>query len=219
MSLTEQAYGAIKDQVIGGKIPPGTHFDAGHLATDLAMSRTPVREALLRLQNEGIVEILPKKGIQVATFTPGELREIYQIITGLEVEAVGNLAVRAVAGLSLEPLHGAVAAMAGGIGKRDMDAWLSADERFHRGLLDLSGNERLRREGYRFRDLAQRAHHVALRLVGIDAMDESVAAHASLLDEIKSGDAGRARSRHHAQRERGADLLIGIIEKFQLIRL
>src|SRR5690606_40874207 len=71
-SRTEMAYSAIKAEINAGKIAPGSFINIPEIEQQLGMSRTPVREAMLRLQNEKVVEILPKRGIRLLSLRSEE---------------------------------------------------------------------------------------------------------------------------------------------------
>src|SRR6266851_1863016 len=64
-SLAEQAYRQLKEGILHNKYPPGFTATEAEIAGQLAMSRTPLREALLRLQNDGLVEVTPRRGLRV----------------------------------------------------------------------------------------------------------------------------------------------------------
>ena len=101
----------------------------------------------------------------------------------------------------------------------DGEAWNRADEGFHRAIFDLCGNPRLAAAGHSFRDKAQRAHFVALRLVPIEQKDRSIEAHSELISMLESGDVDTARRNHRRQRHRGATLLVDALKQMQLQQL
>jgi len=215
-SLTERAYEAIRLRLIGGAYSPGGLLDINRIIDELNMSRTPVREAFLRLQNEGMVEIIPKKGIRVTPISENDLREIYQVISGLELEAVASIAYQRLGADALKPLDAALSDMQSAIKRDDHDGWARADERFHRGLLELSGNRRLERLGKAHRDSAQRAHFVALRLIPTEKKKKSIEAHRQLFEALKSGDESKVRALHLSQRQRGASMLVEVLSQHGL---
>jgi DNA-binding GntR family transcriptional regulator len=88
MSQMENAYQRLKAMIIAGEINADDQIDATRLVDVLGFGRTPVREALLRLQTEGIVEILPKRGVRIVKLSADDLTEIYQVISAVEIEAV-----------------------------------------------------------------------------------------------------------------------------------
>ena len=83
-NLSEQAYNQIKDAICQGRIAPGDILSESRLAEDLGMSRTPVREALAALENEGLVDILRGIGASVKPITAGDLLHIYELRKVLE---------------------------------------------------------------------------------------------------------------------------------------
>ncbi len=218
-SLTDRAYAYLKAEIISGGIAPGSLLDANALAGTMGVSRTPVREAILRLANEGAVEVSARRGMRVVTLTATDLQEIYDVITALEIEAVGLLTASKPEKSDLAPLVEQVVRMRVAAEIGDGEAWNLADEGFHRGLLDLSGNRRLAEAGNGYRDMAQRAHFVALRLVSIDQKAGSIEAHAALISVIQSGDADAARDLHRKQRERGSHLLVNALREMKLEHL
>jgi DNA-binding GntR family transcriptional regulator len=219
MSLMESAYSEIKALILHGAIAPHAQIDEKAIAARFGMSRTPVREALLRLENEGLVDIERGRGIVVRALSSGDMREIYQAITGVEVMAVFLLTASHAQPDALEPLFAAVQRMVGAVARSDAELWGEADEAFHRGLLVLCGNSRIERAGLQFRDLTQRAHLVALRLQPLDYLVGSAEAHRALVDSILAGDADAAAALHFRQRRRGEDMLVSAVEKFRLTAL
>lgn len=90
LSLTEQAYNSIKDKIIKCRILPGSDISESEICEELGMSRTPVREALLRLQQENFITIFPRKGIIVSPITVKDIHEVYQIREMVEVYTATN---------------------------------------------------------------------------------------------------------------------------------
>jgi len=85
--LYKQAYDEIRRRIITGEFPPSSSISDYHLAEDLNISRTPVREALKRLEDEGLVWSVPNKGTFITEFTAHDIMEIYQIRETLEGRA------------------------------------------------------------------------------------------------------------------------------------
>lgn len=218
-SLTEQAYAHLKNEIVSGRIVAGGQVDAKELAEHLGMSRTPVREAILRLANEGTIEVNARRGMRVVPLSVDDLQSVYQVITAIEVEAVFLLASSKDRENGVLALRAETAQMEAAIAKEDGEAWNLADERFHRTLLDVAGNLRLAEAGRTYRDIVQRAHFVALRLVPLAQKDRSIEAHNTLIDQIAAGDAFNARENHRAQRQRGAELLVTALRTLKLDHL
>jgi DNA-binding GntR family transcriptional regulator len=216
---SDTAYAGIKQRIVSGAIPPNALIDEQEIAEELGVSRTPVREALLRLEAERLVEIGRGKGIRVLSLSSADMRAIYQVITGLEATAVFLLTARKPSRGELGPLLRAVDDFEVAAAAGDDGAWGDADERFHRALLELSGNERLTEAGCRQRDAAQRAHLVAVRLQSAEYKARSAENHRGLIDLILAGDPWAAHAAHFRQRMRGEDALVSIVERFNLQNL
>ena len=92
--LSERAYYSIKDAIVTFKVRPGEILTTGGLAEQLNISRTPVREALLRLQFDGFVTLLPQKGAEVKSITAEDIMEIYELRIVLESYATKVAIVR-----------------------------------------------------------------------------------------------------------------------------
>lgn len=218
-SLTAAAYMEVKGRILHGGIAPNTQIDEKAEAARLGISRTPVREALLRLQHEGLVNIERGRGIIVRGLSSADMREIYQAVTGMEVMAVSLLTARQPAHDRLGSLFAALKEMDAAIQKADLEGWGEADESFHRGLLALCGNALISRAGLQFRDMAQRAHLVAVRLQPVEYLATSAAKHLALAELILAGDPERAAADHFQQRRRGEDMLISAVERHRLVAL
>jgi DNA-binding GntR family transcriptional regulator len=216
---SDAAYEAIKLWIQTARVPPGGLIDEADAARQLSMSRTPVREALLRLQSEGYIEIGRGKGIRVLPLSAADMRHIYQVISGLEVVAVSLLARRKPSPKDLRSLTEATSEMERAAREGNIDRWGEADEHFHRELMRLSGNPKLHAVGSHLRDLAKRAHMVAVRLQTDAYRTRSTANHKVLIKAVLSGDDQGAAARHLEQRRRGEDALVGIVEKFNLASL
>jgi DNA-binding GntR family transcriptional regulator len=215
---SDAAYEAVKRWIQNAEIAPGALIDEAEAAKRLDMSRTPVREALLRLKSEGFVEIGRGKGIRVLPLSARDMRDIYQVITGMEVTAVGLIAARRPSQQDLASLTATTDEMERALVAGEIDRWGDADECFHRELMRLSGNRKLHAVGAQLRDFAKRAHLVALRLQSDEYRARSTQNHRHLIEAIVQG--GRlAADQHLQQRQRGEDALVGVVERFNLANL
>jgi len=214
-SMAERAYALLKRRIVTNAFAPGAAIDEREVALELGMSRTPVHEAIIRLQGEELVEVAPRRGIRVLPLSPQDMREIYQILTGLETEAAGLLAQRTPAPAELAPLREALGGMHEAVAAEDLRLYTDWDERFHRGVLQLCGNRRLAAAGLRYRDQVQRAHVIALRLRP-PLPARSVVAHEALLPFLLAGDEAGARASHYAQRVRAERELMDAVERHGL---
>jgi DNA-binding GntR family transcriptional regulator len=197
-SLAARAYRVLREQIVANELPPGFRALEEEIAFRLKMSRTPVREALVRLQFEGMVRIEPRRGVLVLPIAPQDMRHIYEVVTALETAAVELLCRRKLPREDLQPLFDAVDGMDAALRTGDREAWARSDDRFHTRLMDLCGNPRLTAIW-----LAQRDHVIRARLVTLHDRPlplASNAAHRATLEAIAAGDPERARAVHQQQR-------------------
>ena len=213
----EQAYARIKQEIRSNCMPPGFQAPEPEIAAELGMSRTPVREALIRLQAEGLVELVPRRGVRVLALSADDMREIYEIHTALEPDAAANLAARRPTQEVLAPLEAAVSEMEAALKNPDLDRWAAADDRFHRELLALQNNRRLEEFLGALYDQAHRARMVTLRLRELPV--KSTAEHREILTHLRNGDGAGARRLFRAHRKRATRELLTILETYRLPQL
>jgi DNA-binding GntR family transcriptional regulator len=184
-SLREQVAHALRAALITGEMRPGVVYSAPVLAGQFGVSATPVREAMLDLAKEGLVEAVRNKGFRVTELSDRDLDELTEIRQLIEVPTVTRLASaeRAADFERLRPLAEEIVTAAE---SGDLLAYVDADLRFHVELLSLSGNVHLVEV---VRDLRNRA-----RLYGLPQLRErgeladSAREHLRLLDTLKAGD-------------------------------
>jgi len=216
-SLAESAYRTMRQRILDNVWPPGFRALEQELALELGMSRTPVREALIRLQNEGLVEVVPRHGVSVLPVSADDMRDIYEMLTALESTAA-ELAVRRRPGeAQLKPLLHASREMRRALKADDLEAWAAADESFHRHLVALSGNRLLIDAVQNCWDRAHRARMVTLRMR--PKPTHSTHEHMEVVEKIRAGDARAAFEVHRAHRERGGRELLAILEQYRLKNL
>lgn len=141
-ALRAHAYRQIRERILDGSLPPAAPLSENQVSASLRLSRTPVREALSRLEREGLIRTVAGRGAFVAEITPLDIREIYEVREQLEGYAVRVATTRMSAG-DIAALEGILtetrAAMAAGA-KRN--AW-EADVALHRKILAATQNRRL----------------------------------------------------------------------------
>lgn len=140
--LAEKVYEKIKDKILEEDLSPGTRLISDQLAEEMGVSRTPVKEALLRLEKEGFVVSIPRRGIYVKKFSLAEIKEIYEIREVLEGLAVRMAAVSPDPEL-LEKMRQACENYKLGIEQKDAGLCVENDLLFHRLLVKASGSKRL----------------------------------------------------------------------------
>jgi DNA-binding GntR family transcriptional regulator len=188
-SLRDQVLRAIRNGLVTGQFVPGVVYSAAALAAELGVSNSPVREAMLALVDEGLMEVVPNRGYRPVTLSATDTAEINQLRELLEVPAVGLAAEGDISDVypALENLVGVIeeTAAAG-----DVAGNLDADREFHLLLAGAAGNLRLAslvgslRDQARLYNLRQLAESGELRA--------SAAEHRPLLAAVASGDRAEA---------------------------
>lgn len=212
--LVEQAYAELRRRILDNVYAPGFQALESALADELGVSRTPLREALIRLQDEGLVEVVPRHGMRVLPVSAADMKEIYEILTSLEAMAAELVALKRPAPAELAALEKASRDMEKALKKDDLDAWAEADERYHRQLIELCGNRRLAAVVYNYWDRAHRARMFTLRLRPKPV--NSTHEHLAVVEAIRRGDAVAARELHRAHRERGSRELLEILSRYRV---
>ncbi len=210
-TAAETAYLRVKAMILDNMLPPHSQRLEAELAVQLGMSRTPVREAMLRLEQEGLVAITPRHGMRVLPLSAADMRDIYDVLESLEPKAAELLARRRLPGAALRPLHDACDAMEAALATGDRQAWAAADEAFHRDLLTLCGNRRLAAMVMQVWDQSHRARMMTLNLRPLPSA--STEEHRAILVSIADGDGDGARELFRLHRRRGGAEMISLIER------
>ncbi|MFD5470744.1 GntR family transcriptional regulator [Streptomyces sp. NPDC127105] len=202
----ERAYDLTKELIIGGQLPGGSLISEGEIAERTSLSRTPVREAFLRLQAEGLLQLFPKRGAVVVPVGPGEAEDVLELREALESSAVRRIARRA------GPLTDLVSRLSGLIdvqrehaGRADVAGFAEADEAFHHAIVAASGNDLAERFYGTLRD-RQRRMAVQLLQPQPGRLAPLIGEHTLLAERIADrDDAGFAGAlRAHLDAHRGA---------------
>ncbi|RNI21707.1 GntR family transcriptional regulator [Flexivirga caeni] len=184
MSASDKAYEHVKTGILAGDIPPGTFVTEGRLAEEIGVSRTPVREALLRLQAEGMVELFPKKGALVTAPTPRETQEIFEARALIEEWAAAQMWPRRADAIPALRAH--LDEMADLMRTGDVSAFSAADRAFHEVIVDAGSNSVISRQYSHLRD--RQIVIVAGNLRGDKPrMTASLRQHRELLHLLESG--------------------------------
>ncbi|MGL4243765.1 MAG: GntR family transcriptional regulator [Beijerinckiaceae bacterium] len=210
----EKAYRALKRLILENELPPGAQLLEQEAALKLGMSRTPVREAMVRLQQEGMVEIRPRHGMRVLPVSIDDMREIYDILTALEALAAGRAAGHGLSDRQLSELDAAVDAMDTALAGDDLNGWATADTRFHSLLVAASGNQRLQATIAMVLDQSERARRLTLGLrpKPVDSNND----HRAVVAAIRARDTEAAYRIHRQHREKNGRMLIELLSRLNL---
>ena len=189
-----RAYRVIKESILDRTHPGGTLLTEGELAEQVGVSRTPVREALLRLEADGLVRLYPKKGALVLPVSADEIADVLETRELVEVHAALK-AVGAAGGL-LPELRQRVTEMRAARAAGDSVAFMAADRAFHRAIVATAGNTVLigLYDSLRDRQLRMGVEYVRS---GPERMDRAIAEHETIVRALSSGDTERVRRSVH----------------------
>ncbi|GAB4526480.1 MAG: GntR family transcriptional regulator [Roseibium sp.] len=182
----ENAYERLKSEILRGELPPGFQAPEPDIASRLGMSRTPVREALIRLEADGLVDLVPRRGAKVLPIARKDICEIYHILSALEGLAARSAAARELRADGPGDVEALLDQADRALKAGDIDSWTVLDDRFHRWLAASSGNCRLEAEIIGFLDQIYRANSVLLRLNKAPACN--AADHRRLCRAIREGE-------------------------------
>ncbi|MEV6651428.1 GntR family transcriptional regulator [Streptomyces sp. NPDC051219] len=183
--LRDQVAHALRAALIAGELRPGNVYSAPGLAADFGVSATPVREAMLDLAREGLVEPVRNKGFRITEVSERDLDQYTELRAMIEVPTVGRVTQLA-SPEQLEQLRSVAEEIVVNAREHNLIGYLDADRRFHLTLLGLAGNDRLVET---VGDLRKRS-----RLYGLTGLAErgllvsSAEEHHELLDLMLAGD-------------------------------
>jgi DNA-binding GntR family transcriptional regulator len=197
-SLVDIAYLALRDSITSGALLPGTRLREAALAQHFSISATPVREALRRLDREGLVSLSPNRGAVVAEFDLREILDLFEIREVLECRAARRAAVQPSRDVRLA--ESLMTAAARHITRRDRVEWNRLEVAFHRAINDLSGNVELAALAERIHRTVQGLCVRCLRepIYGPEQFRLMQTQHQSILEAVREGNSREAEARTRA---------------------
>ena len=191
--LRDDVYLRLRDAIVDGTLAPGEQLRDGELAVWLGVSRTPVREALLRLGQVGLVTTSPGRSTTVAPLDPDAVRQAGSVVAAMHrlavLEAVGRLAEH-----DLDAMRRANARFADALDAGDADTALAADDDFHAVVVRVAGNHALTTVLEQFSPVLRRVERLRFSS-GSGRL--SVRRHARLLELLAAGDGPDAAEAAH----------------------
>lgn len=157
-SLTEKAYQSIASAIANLELKPGETLTQDRLARWLSISRTPVREALRRLEQEGIIQTAPGRGLVVTELTLKDVEDMLEMLRLLDAHAAYLAAQRRTSNQA-ERLATIAQELLAAAEQHDVEAWSTADKPYHEIVLAASGNQLLRQT---ILDVRRRLHRITI---------------------------------------------------------
>ncbi|MFN8163538.1 MAG: GntR family transcriptional regulator [Solirubrobacterales bacterium] len=189
-------YAALRDAIVRAELEPGARLSENELADQLGVSRTPIREALGRLRDDRLVEVLPQRGTFVSRISIQAVTDAQFIREALECAAIRPAAERA-GDEDLATLEENLRSQERAHDSGDIDAWYLLDDAYHRALCDLSGHPAVWGVSERAKSHLNRLRRISLTMP--DYVPEMIVEHRAVVDAVGRHDPDVAEEtlRHH----------------------
>ena len=196
--VRNQVYANLREAIVAARFEPGRQLSESELAAELGVSRTPIREALVRLRDDRLVEIVPQLGTFVSKISHTAVADAQFVRESLECAAVREATERASAE-DLAALEAILQRQRSARESEDFDRFYVFDDELHRAFCDLSGHEIAWSVSQRAASHLNRVRRLSLPLQSY--LGEMIAEHELVVDAIKRRDANAAEQalRHHLQ--------------------
>jgi len=219
-ALVDKLAAELQTRVLDGDFPPGTRLRQETLAEEFGVSRTPIREALRKLQASGLVELRPNRGALVRGLTPREIRDAYAVRAELEGLAAEAAALR-ISQEQIESLHRAQTEFRATLermrsrtrngrrrlSERDIESWGRANDSFHQVIQEAAGNDVLVATlAHLHRSFPRGLSRLVLR-ESTSLLETNAIEHQAILDAIEQGDGEAARALMHEHVHRAGALV------------
>jgi len=195
---TVQVYERIRDDIVSLRLKPGEAISINDLAARFGTSRSPVREAVIRLANEGLVEIFPQSGTRISTIRMSDVRDVYFVRRAVEAALVEHLAIQHTAE-QIKVLRGILDRQKDCVGRDDVPGFYRLDELFHHTIAEFAGFPGVWRLMHVQKFQMDRLRHIVLPMPS--RPKRIVREHKAIVDCIAKGDPTGASQAmgHHLQ--------------------
>lgn len=207
--LVDDATQTLRDAILNGRFQAGARLRQTDLAAQLAISRTPIREAMGRLQQEGLIELLPRGGgVRVALLDLTEAAELYdlrEVLDGLAARLAAHRADEA----GLGRVRKALGRMAQCLERKDSNQWFGAHVAFHDEILRASGNKRLQGLSAVVRLSIRHFHPLLLKTE--NRLEDAYREHRGIYEAIAAHDAEAAERFARAHIANAKDIVLKVM--------
>lgn len=207
--LREIVFETIRNAIISGDLKPGERVMEVQMAESLGVSRTPVREAIRKLELEGLVIMLPRKGAYVSDLTVKDLTEVLEIRASLEGLAAGLASIR-IDEVEIEELEARALKFHKSIEEDDVEALILRDLEFHDAIFRASRNERLIQLNNNLREQVQRFREIYHKTV--NKSKETSKEHYAIVEAISNRDVDKAEKLARLHIENAEQSILKIME-------
>lgn len=185
LPLRDVVFNTLRQAILRGELQPGERLLEIHLANKLGVSRTPIREAIRKLELEGLVLMIPRKGAEVAEITEKSLRDVLEVRRALEELAV-RLACQKIQPEEIQELKDASREFEDALQTKDVTVYAEADVKFHDIIYRVTDNQRLIQLLYNFREQMYRYRVEYLKRE--DSHETLLSEHKIIIEMIEKGD-------------------------------
>ena len=186
VNLRDQALGVLKLRLVAGDLLPGEIYSAAAIAAELGVSNSPVREAMLALVSQGLMEAVRNRGFRVVAMSEKDRQNVYDLRMMIEVPSMAKLAAMPEIKTRKQEFAAIASEIVAAAKCGDIFAYLDADLRFHLGLLRMLGNDQLVEIVANLRDRTRQFGLKALSDAG--KLIKSAEEHLHILEAITKGD-------------------------------
>ncbi|MBB5753724.1 GntR family transcriptional regulator [Prosthecomicrobium pneumaticum] len=190
-SLTDRVYQLLRNDILTCALEPGRELSEAELAQRFDVSKTPVREALATLRQEGFVRTFPRRGYQVVPITFGDMSELFDLRTILEAGAA-ELACARITDAELDRLQKLADVVYDRAEQPSLQRFIKANRDFHAAIANASGNVRLETLITRQIDELERFFYLGARLRDVNS--ETVDDHHAIVEVLRRRDPAAARA-------------------------
>lgn len=190
-----QAFASLRDAISSLRLHPGQSFSEQEVARQLGVSRTPVREAVIRLAESGLIEVLPQRGTFVRKISRRAVEDAHFVREAIEIAVVREAAARGLPADFFATARDLIEAQRAAASGDDLQRFLALDDALHRSIADATG----RKQVWSVVDTqkAQMDRVRTLALAGVVPYARIIAQHEAIIEAIKRGDAAASESAVH----------------------
>jgi DNA-binding GntR family transcriptional regulator len=182
-SLHADIVNQIRDFIVEGHLAPGARVPERELCEKFEISRTPLREALKVLAAEGLIDLLPNRGARVRQFSEADIRDLFEVISGLDFVA-GRMACARITDEEIAEIEALHLEMYTHYLRRELAEYFRLNQKIHQAIVDAAGNRLLSANYAKLNALVRRLRYSA-NLVGRDRLGEAMREHEQIVDALR----------------------------------
>ena len=195
LPLRDVVFNTLRTAILSGQLKPGDRLMEVHLAEEMGVSRTPIREAIRKLELEGLVVMMPRRGATVANMTEKSLQDVLEVRNALD-QLIAELACERISATQIEELRKATKAFKDAVingtgSEKDISILAKKDEEFHGILTEATGNMRLKALVNNLSEQMYRYRFVYL--MNKESHEKLVEEHEAIFKAVSLRDAEKAR--------------------------